>query len=137
MVSPTPLLVAYTEGVLPSLGEEGQVAIRAVGSLVDGAAAETYDEPGVARIKGSSRMLQVLRRAARGVLELGEAVPVRLRVVAFGARLELGEEELGQIRRTVLSGTAPLNLLRPRARRLLLDALWTPRAAAATWPTRS
>ena len=32
IVSPTPLLVAYTEGVLPSLGEEGQVAIRAVGS---------------------------------------------------------------------------------------------------------
>ncbi|CAM5599856.1 UvrD-helicase domain-containing protein [Streptomyces californicus] len=31
IVSPTPLLVAYTEGVLPSLGEEGQVAIRAIG----------------------------------------------------------------------------------------------------------
>ncbi|CAO0832627.1 DNA helicase OS=Streptomyces microflavus OX=1919 GN=Smic_28470 PE=4 SV=1 [Streptomyces microflavus] len=38
VVSPTPLLVAYTEGVLPSLGEEGQVAIRAVGSLSDEAA---------------------------------------------------------------------------------------------------
>ncbi|MGO4423242.1 helicase, partial [Streptomyces sp. MCAF7] len=52
IVSPTPLLVAYTEGVLPSLGEEGQVAIRAVGSLVDGAEATTYDEPAVARVKG-------------------------------------------------------------------------------------
>lgn len=73
VVSPTPLLVAYTEGVLPSLGEEGQVAIRAVGSLSDEAAgvegATTYDEPAVARIKGSSRMLQVLRKAARGALE--------------------------------------------------------------------
>lgn len=68
IVSPTPLLVAYTEGVLPSLGEEGQVAIRAVGSLSDEAAgvagATTYDEPAVARIKGSSRMLQVLRKAS-------------------------------------------------------------------------
>ncbi|WP_432048675.1 HelD family protein [Streptomyces asiaticus] len=178
VVSPTPLLVAYTEGVLPSLGEEGQVAIRAVGSLVEGAEATTYDTPAVARVKGSSRMVKVLRKAARGALELprGAAPPAgtdpspssasasapssdngqltldgaldgamdahggrpgagsgsrpggppeRLRVVAFGARIELGAEELRTIRQNVLSGTAPVNLLRPRARRLLLDALWT------------
>ncbi|MFJ3706686.1 HelD family protein [Streptomyces sp. NPDC090053] len=172
IVSPTPLLVAYTEGVLPSLGEEGQVAIRAVGSLVDGAEATAYDEPAVARIKGSSRMLQVLRRAARGALEgssgrpargrsrggaqegeqlaFGESpsdqksdqksdqgsdqessqdgtrggTPDRLRVVAFGGRLELDADELRRIRHNVLGGTAPVNLLRPRARRLVLDALW-------------
>ncbi|MBV9023318.1 MAG: UvrD-helicase domain-containing protein [Streptomycetaceae bacterium] len=124
VVSPTPLLVSYTEGVLPSLGEEGQVAIRAVGSLVEGAQADTYDEPAVARVKGSSRMVSVLRRAARGALELGGEVPRSLRVVAFGRRLELDEQELEQIRRSVLGGTAPLNLMRPRARRLLLDALW-------------
>jgi hypothetical protein len=165
VVSPTPLLVAYTEGVLPSLGEEGQVAIRAVGSLVEGAEATTYDEPAVARIKGSSRMLKVLRKAARGALELPTRTPAgpvsaddggqlslddatdaadaantaadapgrrdrpggppeRLRVVAFGARVELDAEELGRIRQSALGGTAPVNLLRPRARRLLLDALW-------------
>ncbi|WP_435243820.1 HelD family protein [Streptomyces cucumeris] len=138
VVSPTPLLVAYTEGVLPSLGEEGQVAIRAVGSLVDGAEATTYDDPAVARIKGSSRMQKVLRRAARGALEMprggrpgagrGERParpPERLRVVAFGARVELEADELRRIRQHALGGTAPVNLLRPRARRLLLDALWT------------
>ncbi|GAA0952889.1 MULTISPECIES: HelD family protein [Streptomyces violaceusniger group] len=182
VVSPTPLLVAYTEGVLPSLGEEGQVAIRAVGSLVEGAEATTHDTPAVARVKGSSRMVKVLRKAARGALELprGAAAPAGsapspssvsasasasspssdngqltldgaldgaldvhggrpgagsgsrpggppelLRVVAFGARIELGAEELRTIREHVLSGTAPVNLLRPRARRLLLDALWT------------
>ncbi|MEU3218323.1 UvrD-helicase domain-containing protein [Streptomyces sp. NPDC006971] len=167
VVSPTPLLVAYTEGVLPSLGEEGQVAIRAVGSLSDEAAgpegATVYDEPAVARIKGSSRMLQVLRKAARGALErpgapggtkgreggqlsFGDmadatdvhgatdaatgttgappATPTRLRVVAFGARVELDADELRRIRQSVLGGTAPVNLLRPRARRMLLDALW-------------
>ncbi|MFI5771749.1 HelD family protein [Streptomyces sp. NPDC051658] len=156
VVSPTPLLVAYTEGVLPSLGEEGQVAIRAVGSLSDEAAgvegATTYDEPAVARIKGSSRMLQVLRKASRGALEqpgtsrraadrdgqlsFGDAAdgagdgdrapatPIRLRVVAFGARVELNADELHRIRQAVLGGTAPVNLLRPRARRMLLDALW-------------
>ncbi|WP_103531006.1 UvrD-helicase domain-containing protein [Streptomyces sp. SM11] len=151
VVSPTPLLVAYTEGVLPSLGEEGQVAIRAVGSLSDDAAglqgATTYDEPAVARIKGSSRMLHVLRKAARGALEQGRAAapreetgqlsfgeepdqggaaptPDRLRVVAFGARVELEADELRRIRHNALGGTAPVNLLRPRARKLLLDALW-------------
>ncbi|MFC5244329.1 HelD family protein [Streptomyces atrovirens] len=123
IVSPTPLLVAYTEGVLPSLGEEGQVAIRAIGSLVDGAEATLYDSPSVARAKGSYRMLKVLRKAARGALERHDA-PQRLRVVAFGRRLELEAEELAGVRRTALGGTAPVNLLRPRARKLLLDALW-------------
>ncbi len=178
VVSPTPLLVAYTEGVLPSLGEEEQVAIRAVGSLVDGAEATAYDEPAVARVKGSARMLKVLRKAARGALEgataapavpraaaqagqlaFGEAgeadeagqaggagaygesgddvraaapatAPTRLRVVAFGRRLELEADELRRIRESVLGGTAPVNLLRPRARRLLLDALWTKSGSA-------
>ncbi|GGK24757.1 DNA helicase [Streptomyces camponoticapitis] len=167
VVSPTPLLVAYTEGVLPSLGEEGQVAIRAVGSLVDGAEATAYDEPAVSRVKGSARMLKVLRKAARGALEGDRApaggrggrggrgdgqlsfggddsgdgdpsggsgrplTPTRLRVVALGRRLELESDELHRIRQSVLTGTAPVNLLRPRARKLLLDALWAKSGAAS------
>lgn len=170
IVSPTPLLVAYTEGVLPSLGEEGQVAIRAIGSLVDGAEATLYDSPAVARAKGSYRMLKVLRKAARGVLELGPGggaasgrpaagdagakrtgqlafgeddagsdapartpagPPTRLRVVAFGRRLELEADALERIRRNALGGTAPVNLLRPRARKLLLDALWSQSGGAS------
>ncbi|MDX3310686.1 HelD family protein [Streptomyces sp. NPDC054884] len=178
IVSPTPLLVAYTEGVLPSLGEEGQVAIRAIGSLVDGAEATLYDSPAVARAKGSYRMLKVLRKAARGALENGGAPehgpgggrraaqtaratqtartpqatqlgfdepdqaaerdeapvpagpPSRLRVVAFGRRLELEAADLQRVRHSALSGTAPVNLLRPRARKLLLDALWERSGAA-------
>ncbi|MES5823632.1 UvrD-helicase domain-containing protein [Streptomyces sp. RG80] len=174
IVSPTPLLVAYTEGVLPSLGEEGQVAIRAIGSLVDGVEATLYDSPSTARAKGSYRMLKVLRKAARGALEgtsgsgasrgapsgrrdRAEAVaqlafggddspagqlafgddtqapagpPTRLRVVAFNRRLELEAPELERIRHNALGGTAPVNLLRPRARKLLLDALWARSGAA-------
>ncbi|MER5938087.1 UvrD-helicase domain-containing protein [Streptomyces sp. NPDC001928] len=159
IVSPTPLLVAYTEGVLPSLGEEGQVAIRAIGSLVDGVEATVYDSPATARAKGSYRMLKVLRKAARGALELGAGgggagadrtgqlafgdddadaeaqapagPPGRLRVVAFGRRLELEADALERIRHTALSGTAPVNLLRPRARKLLLDALWAQSGGAS------
>ncbi|MGH3325609.1 MAG: helicase, partial [Streptomyces sp.] len=110
VVSPTPLLVSYTEGVLPSLGEEGQVAIRSLGALVEGAEATTYDEQSVARVKGAARMAKVLRRAARGALELGE-VPDVLRVVAFRNRVELDAGELRRIRAQVLSGTAPVNLM--------------------------
>ena len=124
VVSPTALLVSYTEGVLPSLGEEGQVAIRAVGSLVDGIEAGTYDTPEAARIKGSARMVQLLRRAARGALELG--APTELKVVARGEVLRLDAERLKAVRGNVIgAGGTPLNLLRPRARRLLLDALWS------------
>ncbi|SCK20969.1 UvrD-helicase domain-containing protein [Streptomyces sp. WMMB 322] len=123
VVSPTPLLVSYTEGVLPSLGEEGQVAVRALGSLVEGAEAGTYDEQHVARVKGSARMAKVLHRAARGALETGDA-PEVLRVVAFRDRVELDAAELRHVRQQVLSGTAPVNLMRPRARKFLLDALW-------------
>ncbi|MFK8846943.1 HelD family protein [Streptomyces sp. Ac-502] len=162
IVSPTPLLVAYTEGVLPSLGEEGQVAIRALGSLVDGAEATAYDSPAVARVKGSSRMQKLLRKAARGALEMAGTAsagaskptaappdgqlafgeeddepaeapagpPDRLRVVVFGARVELEARDLHRIRHSALGGTAPVNLLRPRARRLILDALWSRSGAA-------
>ncbi|MEU2287821.1 ATP-binding domain-containing protein, partial [Streptomyces sp. NPDC013178] len=56
--------------------------------------------------------------------------PTRLRVVAFGRRLELEAEDLERVRRTALGGTAPVNLLRPRARKLLLDALWERSGAA-------
>ncbi|MEV8323909.1 UvrD-helicase domain-containing protein [Kitasatospora sp. NPDC056731] len=123
VVSPTPLLVSYTEGVLPSLGEEGQVAIRAVGSLVDGIEAGTYDSPEAARVKGSGRMVQLLHRAARAALELG--APQELKVVARGEVLKLDAGRLKAVRGNVIgAGGTPLNLLRPRARRLLLDALW-------------
>ncbi|MGF1431876.1 HelD family protein [Kitasatospora sp. LaBMicrA B282] len=123
VVSPTALLVSYTEGVLPSLGEEGQVAIRAIGSLVDGIEAERYDTPETARVKGSARMVQLLRRAARAALE--QDAPTELKVVARGEVLRLDAARLRAVRGNVVgSGGTPLNLLRPRARRLLLDALW-------------
>ncbi|MGW7294362.1 HelD family protein [Streptomyces xiamenensis] len=130
IVSPTPLLVSYTEGVLPALGEEGQVVIRALGSLVEGVEAQAYDEPPVARIKGSAAMARVLSRAARGAVDAPQA-PERLRVVAFNARVELDAADLDRVRQQTLGGTAPVNLLRPRARRLLLDALWHKSGGAA------
>ena len=120
-----PLLVAYTEGVLPSLGEEGQVAIRAVGCAGGRREADAYDEPAGGQDQG-------LRADAPGA---APGRPRRAGPGGGGARPSCGwspsaagwswtAAELGGIRQTVLGGTAPLNLMRPRARRLLLDALW-------------
>ncbi|TXS35274.1 helicase, partial [Streptomyces sp. uw30] len=148
-----------TEGVLPSLGEEGQVAIRAIGSLVDGVEATLYDSPATARAAFRSTLSMRYEPLARGALELGAGgggvgasasassspkascpvrcaptpagPPSRLRVVAFGRRLELEADALERIRHTALSGTAPVNLLRPRARKLLLDALWAQSGGAS------
>ncbi|TXS29927.1 helicase, partial [Streptomyces sp. ms191] len=53
-----------------------------------------------------------------------------LRVVAFGRRIELEADELRRIRHNVLGGSAPVNLLRPRARKLLLDALYSKSGSA-------
>ena len=61
-----PFIARYRKEQTGGLDE---VAIRAIGSLVDGAEATLYDSPAVARAKGSYRMLKVLRKAARGALE--------------------------------------------------------------------
>ena len=84
-VSPTPLLVAYTEGVLPSLGEEGQVAIRAVGSLVDGVTADLYDDPDDGPDQGLAADAEGAARARPRLPGRRRTAPPELRVVAFGA----------------------------------------------------
>jgi hypothetical protein len=77
--------------------------------------------------------VKVLRRAARGALET-TGTPRTLRVVVSGRRVELDDGELRELRQQVLSGTAPVNLMRPRARRFLLDALWQRSGAARRAP---
>lgn len=122
IVSPTPLLVAYTEGVLPSLGEEGQVAIRAVGSLVDGAEATQYDAPAVARAKGSHRMLKVLRQAARGALETSGAPGAPAPSAQSSGQLSFGDEG----RRTRSPARGPRRSRPP-------GCAWSPSGAGWSW----
>jgi DNA helicase IV len=152
VVSPTPLLVAYTEGVLPSLGEEGQVAIRALGSLVDGASATAYDDPETARVKGSARMTKVLRKAARGALEQQTGHRVRSGASGRGRGPRAADtlfdlEEGGgggaprpvrtDLLRVVAFGrrleldAGELSAVRQSALELLLDALWAKSGAAS------
>ena len=82
--------------------------------------------------RAPARMLKVLRKAAaRGALELGRQAPQppagrRLRQPASSWRPTSWPASAS----SVLGGTAPVNLLRPRARKLLLDALWAQSGAA-------
>ena len=64
VVGPSGVFMRYIERVLPSLGETA-VALRSLGEVVDGLRATRHDEPAVADLKGSARMAEVMRRAAR------------------------------------------------------------------------
>ena len=64
VVGPSGVFMRYIERVLPCLGETA-VALRSLGEVVDGVRATRHDEPAVADVKGSARMAELLRRAAR------------------------------------------------------------------------
>ena len=64
VVGPSGVFMRYIERVLPSLGETA-VALRSLGEVVDGVRATRRDDPGVAEVKGSAAMAEVLRRTAR------------------------------------------------------------------------
>ena len=64
VVGPSGVFMRYIERVLPSLGETA-VALRSLGEVVDGVRASRHDAPAVADVKGSARMAELMRRAAR------------------------------------------------------------------------
>lgn len=64
VVGPSRSFLRYIEAVLPSLGESG-VVLSTLGQLYPGLDVVEDDEPDVARVKGSGRMAELLRRAVR------------------------------------------------------------------------
>ncbi|MGI8695371.1 MAG: HelD family protein [Mycobacteriales bacterium] len=120
VIGPSPAFMAYIERVLPSLGEDS-VTLRSIGAVVDGEHARRHDSAAVVAIKGSLRMRQVLRRAARDGVPGG---PDSLRLWHGGEALRLDQRELATIRRRVLGSGGPRNAAVRRAARLLALALW-------------
>ncbi len=120
VVGPSPTFMRYIERVLPSLGEQ-TVTLRSIGAVVTGLDASRHDEPAVAAVKGSLRMLTVLRRAVR---DAPPGAPDHLRVFYRDRALRLDQRQLSTIRRTVLSGQARHNTARSRAVHALLTSLW-------------
>lgn len=124
VVGPSDLFVSYIARVLPSLGESS-VKLRAVGEVpgdVLGFASSRADNAQAAILKGSLRMLPVLRAAVNEPLVYGPELN-RLRVSIKGEVLTLEQDELNRIRRSLLS-SQKLNQAKGAAQQALLDALW-------------
>ncbi|MGV8844951.1 HelD family protein [Tessaracoccus sp.] len=123
VVGPSNVFMNYIERVLPSLGEDA-VTLKSVGSIatdVLGMASERVDRSHAASLKGSLRMLGVLRRLIRRPLVDSNDVR-RVRVSVKGEVLTLSADELHRIRDAVLSNTK-LNKGRALARDMVIAAL--------------
>ncbi len=119
IVGPSGVFMRYIERVLPSLGETA-IALRSLGEVVDGVKATRQDEPAFADVKGSARMAEVLRRAARQAVP---GAPREFRIFYRDNVLLLDNRLLGQLRRQLLS-QGRRNKQIPRVASTLLDALW-------------
>ncbi|WP_392508906.1 HelD family protein [Naumannella halotolerans] len=124
VVGPSQVFMNYIERVLPSLGEDA-VTLRSIGAVaVDslGFSASVTDPPQVHRIKGSLRMVPVLRSLLDSA-DPNATEPPRLRVSVKGEVLILGAEELTRIRRQILRQRRYNQSLR-EAESALLETLW-------------
>ncbi len=119
VVGPSGVFMRYIERVLPSLGETA-VALRSLGEVVDGVRATRRDEPAVAEVKGSSAMVEVLRRTARQAVP---DAPREFRVFYRDDVIRLGPRELGSLRRQLLSG-GRRNRSTTRVASMLIDTMW-------------
>jgi hypothetical protein len=120
VVGPSPVFVAYISTVLPSLGEQ-TATLRSLGDLVDGVQATGVDPAPLAAVKGSLRMLTVLRRVARAQVP---GAPTELRLAWRGTLLRVDSRALGAIRRRALTAGRARNEVRRAAFDGVFDALW-------------
>jgi DNA helicase IV len=119
IVGPSGVFMRYIERVLPSLGETA-VALRSLGEVVDGVKGSRHDDPAVADVKGSARMAELMRRAARQAVP---GAPRELRMFYRDDVIVLGGRELSGLRRQLLS-QGKRNRQLPRVASTLLDAMW-------------
>jgi DNA helicase IV len=102
VVGPSRVFMNYIARVLPSLGEES-VTLRPIGAVASDVVRITgdrADDPPTAAIKGSLRMLRLLRRL---VHEPPHEVPLELQITVQGNVLNLSAETLTRIRSQVLA----------------------------------
>ncbi len=133
VVGPSSVFMNYIERVLPSLGEES-VTLRAVGAVAGdalGMISERIDAAPAATLKGSLRMLKVLRRLVR---RPPNSAVEEVRVSIKGEVLTLDAVELAGIRESILSNykmnrgraAATTSVARALAGKLTVDVGLTP-----------
>jgi DNA helicase IV len=122
VVGPSRVFMNYIARVLPSLGEDS-VTLRSIGAVpsdVVRITGDRVDPPQVAAIKGSLRMVKVLRRLVHEPLHEG---PLELRIMVDGNVLVVPTAMLARIRSHVVAHHK-LNSGREAAEKELLTALW-------------
>jgi DNA helicase IV len=122
LVGPSRGFMNYIARVLPSLGEDS-VTMRSIGAVASDVVRITgdrVDPPQVAAVKGSLRMVKVLRRLVHEPLQ---EVPLELRITVGGTVLVLPAATLTRIRSHVLAHHK-LNGGREAAEKELRTALW-------------
>ncbi len=125
VVGPSRVFMNYIERVLPSLGEDA-VTLRSIGSVASDVvklSGERVDSAPAAAVKGSLRMVGVLKRL---VQEPWQRVPLELSLTLVGNVLRLDATELSRIKADVLAHHK-LNQSRDVAEKALLTALWRKR----------
>ena len=124
VVGPSPVFVDYIGAVLPALGETS-VRLASLGGLphLPGGLEVTADDaPAVAAVKGSARMVTLLRRAVRA---LGGTRQVPdLELARWGTGLVLPGEELARRRAQVSRGARSANAGRAAFLTAVTDAAW-------------
>ncbi len=122
VVGPSRVFMNYIERVLPSLGEDS-VVLRSIGSVAGDVVAisgDAVDQAPVAAIKGSLRMVTVLRNL---VHTPPPGVPAELRLTMQGHVLAVRANALDRIRSDTLAHHK-LNAGREPAEKALIGALW-------------
>jgi hypothetical protein len=132
LVGPSPVFMSYVERVLPSLGED-TAELRALGNVVDGVSSDRLDPPVLAALKGSGRMVGLLRRAVR---EGPPDAPGELRIVYGGEVLRVRSAELDRVRRRLHSRLHHPNAAGAEVRRALAETAWAARPEGVAWNAR-
>ncbi|NUP47277.1 MAG: AAA family ATPase [Catenulispora sp.] len=121
VVGPNRRFTEYIERVLPSLGEGG-AALRSLGDVVNGVEAVRHEDPARAKLKGSPRMVRVLRKAAN---DAPWGAPKDVRLVYQGTFFSLEAGQLAGLRDRMLRGSRRPNAVRADVIRSLQEAAWT------------
>ncbi len=124
VVGPSPVFVDYIGAVLPALGETS-VRLSSLGRLPQlptGLEVSADDPPRVAAVKGSARMVPLLRRAVRS-LGGSRHVP-DLELARWGTGLVLAGDDLARRRSQVGRGTRSHNAGRAAYLTAVTDTAW-------------
>ncbi|MEY9858787.1 hypothetical protein ABH935_004410 [Catenulispora sp. GAS73] len=121
VVGPNRRFTDYIERVLPSLGEGG-AALRSLGDVVNGVEATRHEDAARAKLKGSPRMVRILRKAAN---DAPWGAPKDVRLIYQGTFFSLDAPQLVALRERMLrGGSRRPNAVRADVIRALQDAAW-------------